>query len=83
MDTDAKDEDNSKFLAQNIEIEELVDSDEVSDSDVNNSIEQQNKIDISNLNSRNDKTFRQCSNAGDIYSDEELNEDLQELNGGG
>ena len=35
----------------------------------------QNKIDISNLNSRNDKTFRQCSNAGDIYSDEELNED--------
>jgi hypothetical protein len=83
MDTDTKDEDSGKFLAQNIEIEELIDSNEVSDSDISNSIEQQNKIDISNLNSRNDKTFRQCSNAGDIYSDDELNEDLQELNGGG
>ena len=80
MDTKSK-EDTKKFLAQNTEIEELNNEDNVSDSDIIDSIDEQNKIDALKIDSRNDKSFYQCSSAGDIYSEDELNEWLQELNG--
>ena len=71
----------NKFLAQNIESD--VDTlDEVLDSVVIDSVTEQNEVDnIYMLNSRNDQTFQQCSAAGDVYSDEELNENLQEIVG--
>ena len=69
--------DYKKLLAQNIE-EEVLTSNEVSDSDTSISIETQNIIDNSAISWRNDQTFDKCS---DIYSNEELNEWLQELNG--
>ena len=71
----------NRFLAQNVEIEWMDDSDTASDSNIPDSLDEQNGLDSSVLNSRNDKTFSQCSSAGDIYSEEELNEWLQELNG--
>jgi hypothetical protein len=49
-------------------------SNAVSDSNIPDSLDEQNGLDSSVLNSRNDKTFAQCSSAGDIYSEEELNE---------
>ena len=70
-----------KLLAQNIEVSEIDNLNEVSDSDVVDSINEQDKVDSSSLNIKNNKTFAQCSSAGDIYSEEELNEWLQELNG--
>ena len=70
-----------KLLAQNIEVGEIDNLNEVSDSDVVDSINEQDKVDSSSLNIKNNKTFAQCSSAGDIYSEEELNEWLQELNG--
>ena len=76
-----KNENYSKFLAQNIENENVDTVGEVSDSDNGNSIEVQDSVDNLILNSRNDKTFSQCSAAGNIYSEEELNDGLQELNG--
>lgn len=79
IDTKSK-EDTKKFLAQNTEIEELNNEDNISDSDID-SIDEQNKIDALKIDSRNDKTFYQCSSAGNIYSEDELNEWLQELNG--
>ena len=81
MNTEAKDVNTNKFLAQNVEIEEINDENEISDSDTVNSIEEQDKVDSLNLSSRNDKNFNQCSSAGNIYSEDELNEWLQELNG--
>jgi hypothetical protein len=74
MDDSDKNKDYSSFLAQNIENEEVDDGDGVSDSDVINSLDEQELVDTSKLNLRNDKTFAQCSAAGDIYSEEELNE---------
>ena len=73
MDTESK-EDTKKFLAQNTEIEELNNEDNVSDSDIIDSIDEQNNIDTLKIDSRNDKSFYQCSSAGDIYSEDELNE---------
>ncbi|MBQ5945737.1 hypothetical protein IJL65_05175 [bacterium] len=72
--------DYDKFLTQNTVIDET-DNDQISDSDIADSLDEQNEIDNSVLNTRNDKTFQQCSSAGNIYSDEELNENLQELKG--
>ena len=74
MNTEAKDANTNKFLAQNVEIEEINDENEISDSDTVNSIEEQDKVDSLNLSSRNDKNFNQCSSAGNIYSEDELNE---------
>jgi hypothetical protein len=76
MDRKAKEDNSHKFLAQNTQTEELNTIDEVMSS-----IDEQNEVDSLTLSSRNDKTFQQCSSIGNIYSDEELNEDLQELNG--
>jgi hypothetical protein len=45
------------------------------------SINEQNIIDKTIINSKNDKDFKQCSSAGNIYSEDELYEGLQELNG--
>jgi hypothetical protein len=56
---DSKRNDSSKFLAQNAD---------------DHSIEVQNSIDSTAIKTRNDKSFSQCSSAGDIYSDEELSE---------
>ena len=75
MNTETKKENSIKFLAQNLADEEI------SDSDMIDSLEEQDEIDESILISRNDKTFQQCSNIGNSYSEKELNEDLQELNG--
>jgi hypothetical protein len=57
-----------------MEVGEIDNLNEVSDSDVVDSINEQDKVDISSLNIKNNKTFAQCSSAGDIYSEEELNE---------
>lgn len=73
MNSETKHPENNKFLAQNTNIEESSDN-KISDSDTDISLDSQNEIDNSNLSSRNDQTFQQCSSAGDIYSDEELNE---------
>ncbi|MBO7505351.1 hypothetical protein J6T66_04385 [bacterium] len=75
MNTETTKENSIKFLAQNLADEEI------SDSDMIDSLEEQDEIDESILISRNDKTFQQCSNIGNSYSEKELNEDLQELNG--
>ena len=83
MDTESENDDTNKFLVQNTETEEMNNETEISDSNTVDSIDEQNKIDVSALNSRNDKNFNQCSSAGDIYSEDELNEWLQELNGWG
>jgi hypothetical protein len=74
MDTESKNDDTNKFLVQNTETEEMNNETEISDSNTVDSIDEQNKIDVSALNSRNDKNFNQCSSAGDIYSEDELNE---------
>ena len=81
MDTEKKNEINNKFLAQNTENEDIADVDATSDSDDMDSIEVQDSVDSTVLSSKNDKTFQQCSSAGNIYSDEELNENLQVLDG--
>ena len=75
VNTESKNETSNAFLAQNALISEI------SDSDVINSLDEQNALDNSVLNLRSDKTFQQCSFAGNVYSKEELNENLQELNG--
>lgn len=79
MNTDTKKETSKHFLTQNT-LEEDTYS-ELIDSDTVDSIDEQNIVDSITLNSRDDKTFSQCTTDGDIYSDEELNENLQELNG--
>jgi hypothetical protein len=81
MDTEKKNEINNKFLAQNTENEDINNIDAITDSDDIDSVEIQDSVDSTILSSKNDKTFEQCSSAGNIYSDEELNENLQELNG--
>lgn len=63
---DSKRNDSSKFLAQNAD---------------DDSIEVQNSIDSTVIKARNDKSFSQCSSAGDIYSDKELSEWLYEIVG--
>ena len=68
MDSETKHLENNKFLAQNTD-------------DTADSLTVQDEIDNSNLSSRNDQTFQQCSSDGNIYSDEELNEWLQEIVG--
>ena len=79
---DTKSEDiNKKYLAQNTTAEDIKLDSEISDSDIINSLDAQDEVDNSILNSRNDKTFKQCSSAGNIYSDKELSENLQELIG--
>ena len=81
MDTEKKNEINNKFLAQNTENENINNIDAITDSDDIGSIEVQDSVDSAILSSKNDKTFEQCSSAGNIYSDEELNENLQVLDG--
>ncbi len=80
LSADTSNKKDKTFLAQNTETDEIYAS-TISDYDSIESIEEQNTIDISNLNSRDDKSFTQCSSAWDIYSEDELNEWLQELNG--
>ena len=79
MNTDTKKETSKHFLTQNTLEEDT--SNELIDSNTVDSIYEQNIVDNLTLNSRDDKTFSQCTTDGDIYSDEELNENLQELNG--
>ena len=79
--TDNKNDNYAKFLAQNTENENINTVDEVSDSDSIDSVELQDSVDSIVLSSRNDKTFAQCASAGNVYSDEELNENLQALDG--
>ena len=81
MDTEKKNEINNKFLAQNTENENINNIDAITDSDDIDSIEVQDSVDSTILSSKNDKTFQQCSSAGNIYSDKELNENLQVLDG--
>ena len=73
MNTKIENDNSNKFLAQNIDIEDL------SDSIVIDSFDEQDEVDSLILDLKSDKTFQQCSSAGNIYSDEELNENLQEL----
>ena len=73
----------NNFLVQSTGTEGNLETGKISDSSTTDSIEQQDMIDSSSLNSRNDKTFSQCSTAGDIYSEDELNEGLQEIVGWG
>ena len=80
MDTDKKNKSYSNFLVQNTWDEENING--VPDSDNINTVEEQNEIDNSALSWRNNKTFLQCSSAGDIYSEDELNENLQSIVGG-
>ena len=79
MNTDTKKETSKHFLTQNTLEEDT--SNELIDSNTVDSIDEQNIVDSITLNSKDDKTFSQCTTDGDIYSDEELNENLQELNG--
>ena len=72
---------NNKFLAQNSEYEEVVINDETLDSDLVDSLNEQDEIDESILSLKNNRTFQQCISVGDIYSDEELNENLQQITG--
>ena len=87
MDTETKNDDTYKFLAQNSEVdqnsevEKMDNENEISDSESVDSLDAQDKLDSLISNSRDDKNFQQCSSAGNIYSSEELNEWLQELNG--
>ena len=69
------DNNTNRFLAQN-EI-----TGDISDSNVTDSLDEQDELDTSVLNLKDDQTFQQCSSAGNIYSDDELNENLQELKG--
>jgi hypothetical protein len=68
-------------LAQNNSDEESSLTGGVSDSESISSVNKQDEIDNSILVSKNDKSFQQCSSAGNIYSENELNENLQELIG--
>ena len=79
MNTDTKKETSKHFLTQNTLEEDTFN--ELIDSNTVDSIDEQNIVDSITLNSKDDKTFSQCTTDGDIYSDEELNENLQELNG--
>ena len=79
MNTDTKKETSKHFLAQNTLEEDT--SNELIDSNTVDSIDEQNMVDSITLNSKDDKTFSQCTTDGDIYSDEELSENLQELKG--
>ena len=81
VNTEPKNEISNKFLAQNTENENADYINEVSDSDNIDSAEIQSSIDNAVLSSKNDKTFAQCSSAGNIYSEAELNENLQVLDG--
>ncbi len=80
MNTQTK-SDYDKFITQNTITDEIDVNNQISDSDITDSLDEQNEIDNSVLNKRNHETFQQCSSAGNIYSDEELNENLQELKG--
>jgi hypothetical protein len=74
MNLKANDLNSNRFLAQSTEVEEINSSDKISDSSNVSSLIKQDTIDNSILNSRNDKNFSQCSSAGNIYSEDELNE---------
>ena len=74
MNTNNKEDTYDEFLVQNTEDYETSASNEVSDVEILNTIEQQDVINGSALNSKSNKTFAQCSSAGDIYSEDELNE---------
>jgi len=63
----------NKFLVQNVL------SGDISDSNVTDSLDEQNELDTTVLYLKDDKTFQQCSSAGNIYSDDELNENLQQI----
>ena len=67
MDTEAKKKDINKFLAQSVtgDLTEIT------------SLEQQDIIDSSVLKTKEVESFKQCSAAWDIYSEDELNENLQ------
>lgn len=70
----------NNFLAQNLVVEEN-DSDLVLDSEDVDSIKSQNAIDSSVIEWKSQKTFNQCSSVGNVYSDDELEENLQTLVG--
>jgi hypothetical protein len=69
------DNNNNRFLAQNVI------TPDTSDSNITDSLDEQDEFDASVLNLKNDKLFEQCLSVGNIYSDDELNENLQELKG--
>ena len=81
INTDTQKEDTNNFLAQNNSDEESSLTGGVSDTESISSVNEQDEIDNSILVSKNDKSFQQCSSAGNIYSENELNENLQELIG--
>ena len=70
----------NRFLAQNTGNENVGNMNEVSDSD-GVSIDIQESVDNAILSTKNEKNFAQCLSVGNIYSEEELNENLQELKG--
>ena len=76
--TENKDVDNYKLLAQNVTTEEN-NTDEESDSRSNSSLDEQDLIDLSIINTNKQPDFFQCSKEWNIYSEEELNKDLQEV----
>lgn len=79
IDTNNEKNDYNKFLAQNIENDKILNSENSPDYELISSIEQQDKINNFTLNSKRNKTFNQCASAGNIYSEEELNEWIQEV----
>ena len=81
MDTEVKHENTHTLLAQNTTNEEVNIDSEISNSEVMSSLAEQDGIDSSILDSKHDETFKQCSSIGNIYSEEELAENLQTLDG--
>ena len=69
-----KNERNNQFLVQNVEKNMNVMSDEVLDSDVVDSLDEQDLIDSIILDSESDESYEQCLSEGNIYSEEELSE---------
>ena len=67
-----------KFIAQNENVWDVGSWNIVSDTIINSSIEQQNNIDNNVLGSKKYWNHEQCISAWDIYSDEELDENVED-----
>ena len=78
-------EDSDLFLAQNTWDQDWREKigvlDVATDSSNVDGIASQDYIDTYVLNSKNDQTFSQCTSAGNVYSESELNKDLKQIIG--
>lgn len=78
INTDNKKDNSHKFLAQNEEILEINSWNQTSDTNMSTSIDQQDEIDNIALGSKKYWNYEECISAWDIYSYEELDENMQE-----